>query len=114
MTFYVSLLGIYLRHVISTFNTCSRGPTHRFLTDTGGGYNLKGADLPHHTPHSSQPMVLRFPPKRPVRSQVNPSTICLQLNQEVINLNSYKWDPPLDFYRSLSSKHSIVNIKPPR
>jgi hypothetical protein len=31
---------------IGTFNTCSRGPTHRSLTDTGGGYNLGGASLP--------------------------------------------------------------------
>jgi hypothetical protein len=113
-TCYVSLLGLYLRHVISTFNTCSRGPTHRFLTNTGRGYKLRGAGLPHHTSRSSQPMVLRFPHKHPVRSQVNPSTTCLQLNQEVINLNSYKWDPPLDFYHSLSSKHSIANSKPPR
>jgi hypothetical protein len=36
------LLGLpvpYHRHAIGTFNTCSRGPTHRSLTDTGGGYN---------------------------------------------------------------------------
>jgi hypothetical protein len=29
------------------FNTCSWGPTERSLTDTGGGYNLEGAGLPH-------------------------------------------------------------------
>jgi hypothetical protein len=43
------LLGLpdpYHRHAIGTFNTCSRGPTHRSLTDTGGGYNLAGVDLP--------------------------------------------------------------------
>jgi hypothetical protein len=36
------LLGLsdsYHRHAIDTFNTCSRGPTHRSLTDTVGGYN---------------------------------------------------------------------------
>jgi hypothetical protein len=27
------------QHAIGTFNTCSWGPTHRSLTDTGGGYN---------------------------------------------------------------------------
>jgi hypothetical protein len=40
------LLGLpdrYHRHAIGTFNTCSRGPTERSLTDTGGGYNLRGA-----------------------------------------------------------------------
>jgi hypothetical protein len=33
------LPGPYHRHMISTFNTCSWGPTHQSLTDTGGGYN---------------------------------------------------------------------------
>jgi hypothetical protein len=36
------LLGLpdsYLRHAIGTFNTYSRGPTHRSLTDTSKGYN---------------------------------------------------------------------------
>jgi hypothetical protein len=62
------LLGLpspSLRHVISTFNTCSQGPTHRSLTDTDEGYNLGGAGFPHHTPQPSQPTVLRFPTKGP-------------------------------------------------
>jgi hypothetical protein len=42
------------------FNTCSRGPTHRSLTDTGGGYNLEGVDFSHTTPRSSQPVVSTF------------------------------------------------------
>jgi hypothetical protein len=42
------------QHTISTFNTCSQGPTHRSLTNTGGGYNLGGVDLPHTTPRPSQ------------------------------------------------------------
>jgi methyl coenzyme M reductase subunit D len=33
----LGLPGPYHRHPISTFNTCSRGLTYRFLTDTGGG-----------------------------------------------------------------------------
>jgi hypothetical protein len=36
------------------------GPTHRFLTDIGGGYNLGGASLPHTTPRPSQPVVSTF------------------------------------------------------
>jgi hypothetical protein len=47
---YFRLLGPYHQHAIGTFNTCSRGPTHRSLTDTGRGYNLGGAGLPHTTP----------------------------------------------------------------
>jgi hypothetical protein len=41
------------QHAIGTFNTCSRGPTHWSLTDTGGDYNLGGAGLPHTTPRPS-------------------------------------------------------------
>jgi hypothetical protein len=59
-TDYIDLLDPYHQHVISMFNICSRGPTHRSLTDTGGGYNLGGAD---------------FSPKGPTRSLVYPSSI---------------------------------------
>jgi hypothetical protein len=38
------LAGPIYQHVIGTFNTCSWGPTHWSLTDTGEGYN-------HVTPH---------------------------------------------------------------
>jgi hypothetical protein len=69
------LLGPYLQHVINTFNTCSRGSTHRSLTDTGGGYNLGGASFLHHTPEPFQPTVLCFLPKRPAWSQVNHPTL---------------------------------------
>jgi hypothetical protein len=67
----LGLLGPYHQHAIGTFNTCSRGPTHRSLTNTGEGYNLRGAGFSHHTPQPSQPMILRFPSKGPARSQVN-------------------------------------------
>jgi hypothetical protein len=67
---YISLLGPYHQHMISTFNTCSWGPTYQSLTDTGGGYNLRGADLLHHTPRPFQPRILHFPPKGTARSQV--------------------------------------------
>jgi hypothetical protein len=47
----LGLPGPYHRHAIGTFNTCSRGPTEWSLIDTGGGYNLEGAGLPHtHSP----------------------------------------------------------------
>jgi hypothetical protein len=47
----LGLPGPYHRHAIGTFNTCSWGPTERSLIDTGGGYNLGGAGLPHtHSP----------------------------------------------------------------
>jgi hypothetical protein len=58
------LLGLpvpYHRHAIDTFNTCSRGPTHRSLTNTGGGYNVGGAGFPHTIFRPSQPVVSPFP-----------------------------------------------------
>jgi hypothetical protein len=64
------LTRLIYQHAIGTFNTCSRGLTHRFLTDTSGGYNLGGAGFPYHTLWPSQPTVLHFPPKGPAQSQV--------------------------------------------
>jgi hypothetical protein len=62
----LGLLGPCHQHAIGTFNTCSQGPTHRSLTNTGGGYNLEGAGFPHTTPRPSQltvsPFHLRAPP----------------------------------------------------
>jgi hypothetical protein len=57
-TSYIDLLDPYLQHVISMFNTYSRGLTHRCLTDTDGGYNLRSANFPYHTPPP-------FPTNRP-------------------------------------------------
>jgi hypothetical protein len=50
----------YHRHAIGTFNTCSWGPTHRSLTDIGGGYNLEGANFLHTIPRPSQLAVSTF------------------------------------------------------
>jgi hypothetical protein len=67
----LGLLSLYHQHAIGTFNTCSRGPTHRSLTDIGGGYNLGGADLPHHTPRPFQPTVSTFHQRAPPGLQFN-------------------------------------------
>jgi hypothetical protein len=37
----LGLLGRYHQYAIGMFNTCSRGPTHRSLTDTGRGTTLE-------------------------------------------------------------------------
>jgi hypothetical protein len=58
------LLGLpdpYHQHAINTFNTCSRGSTHRSLTDTGRGYNLVGAGFPHTAPRPSRSAASTFP-----------------------------------------------------
>jgi hypothetical protein len=56
----LGLLGPYHQHAIGMFNTCSQGPTHWSLTDSGGGYNLEGAGFPHTTPWLSQLAVFTF------------------------------------------------------
>jgi hypothetical protein len=56
----LGLLGPYQQHAIGTFNTCSWRPTHRSLTDTGGGYSLEGAGFPRTTPRPSQSTVFHF------------------------------------------------------
>jgi hypothetical protein len=56
----LGLLGPLHQYAISTFNTCSWGLTHQSLTDTGGGYNLGGVSLPHHTLWLSQLTVSAF------------------------------------------------------
>jgi hypothetical protein len=71
----LGLLGPYHQHMIDTFNTCSRGCTHQSLTDTGGGYSLEDVSFPHITPRPSQPAVLPFSPKGPIRSPVYSSSI---------------------------------------
>jgi hypothetical protein len=67
----LGLLGPCHHHAIGTFNTCSRGPTHRTLIKTGGSYNLKGADFPHTTPQPSQSMVSPFHLRAPPSLQFN-------------------------------------------
>jgi hypothetical protein len=88
----LGLPGPYHQHTIGTFNTCSRGPTERSLIDTGEGYNLGGAGLPHtHSP--------TFPTSCPHFSLMAPP--CLHFNhsfakdQRVEALRTY--DRPVIF-----------------
>jgi hypothetical protein len=60
------------QHAIGTFNTCSRGPTHRSLINTDGGYNLGGVVLSHITPRPFQPVVFTFHLWAPPDLQFNP------------------------------------------
>jgi hypothetical protein len=75
-TCYISLLGSYLQYVISTFNTCLWGTTHQSLNDTGRGYYLRYFGLPHHSPHPSQPTIIRFLLRVPsdLRLTIQPSS----------------------------------------
>jgi hypothetical protein len=105
----LGLLGSSHQHTISTFNTCSRGPTHRSLTDTGRGYNLGGAGLPHTTPWPSQPVVSTFHLRAPPGIQFNqvPST---KPKYWVWEPMAATWcsDHPV-IYRSLHLRLAIAN-----
>jgi hypothetical protein len=72
----LGLSGSYHQHMIDTFNTYSWGLTHRSLTDTGGGYNLKGTGFSHNTLWPFQTAVFSFPLQAPPGLQFNhnPST----------------------------------------
>jgi hypothetical protein len=67
----LGLPGPYHRHTIGTLNTCSWGSTERSLTDTGGGYNLEGAGLPHTHSLTFLTSCLPFPLVAPPGLQFN-------------------------------------------
>jgi hypothetical protein len=72
------LLGLsdpYHQHAIGMFNTCSRIPTPRSLTDTGGGYHIETSEYPQHSPRSSLLSVSLIPLNGPVRSPFDPTLI---------------------------------------
>jgi hypothetical protein len=102
----LGLLGPYHQHAIGTFNTCSRGPTHRSVTDRCGGYNRKGAVFSHTTPRPSQPAVFPFHLRAlpGLRLSIHLTTIWTGGRS---GPKSCEWEPPLDFYHNLSSKHSM-------
>jgi hypothetical protein len=63
------------QYAIGTFNTYSRVPTPRSLTDTDGGNNLGSASFPHYTPRPSQPTVSTFHLRAPLDLHFHPTLI---------------------------------------
>jgi hypothetical protein len=84
----LGLLDPYHQHAIGTFNTCSQGPTHRSLTDTGGGYNLGGADFLHTSPRPSQLVVSPFHLRAPPSEQETIMRIFVQANYHVVHMHA--------------------------
>jgi hypothetical protein len=77
------LLGIsgpYHQHAIDTFNTCSRVPTPRSLTDTGGGYHIKNLGID----------TTLFPPF-PSEGSTDPLTTPPDLHFYPILISKHKW-----------------------
>jgi hypothetical protein len=93
----LGLPGPYHWNAIGTFNTCSRGPTHRSLTNTGGGYSLGGARFPHTTPQPSRPMVSTF------HLSASPG---LQFNHNLPKVPNFKFREPMA--ATWSSDHSTI------
>jgi hypothetical protein len=93
----LGLTALYHRYAIGTFNTCSWGSTERSLTDTGGGYNLERASLPHtHSPTfpiSCLPFPLMAPPG-------------LHFNQTLAK------DQGVEFLKNLWPPHGLSTTRP--
>jgi hypothetical protein len=71
------LLGLpspYHRHAIGTFNTCSRVPTSRSLTDTGGGYHIENLRIATSLSPPFPSEGSTDPPNGPDRSQIIQTT----------------------------------------
>jgi hypothetical protein len=85
----LGLLRSYHRHAIGTFNTCSRIPTPRSLTNTGGGYHIENLEM---TTTLSPPFPSEGstdPSNGPARSQIIHNNY--QLNwrgKQILNLAS--------------------------
>jgi hypothetical protein len=102
----LGLPGSYHRHAINKFNTCSRVPTPRSLTDIGGGYPIENLRIATTLSPPFPSEGSTDPPNGPARSQIIQTTF-INWTGEGTSPTSYEWEPPLDFYRNLSSKHSM-------
>jgi hypothetical protein len=105
----LGLLGLYQRHAIGTFNTCSQWPTHRSLIDTSGSYSLGGADLLRTTLRPSQPAVstfhLRAPPGLQLK-HIPPIKPKLSFKEPMAAMWSFDH---LTIYRNLPLRLAISN-----
>jgi hypothetical protein len=70
----LGLPGIYHRHAIGMFNTCSRVPTPQSLTDTGGGYHIENLRIATSLSPPFPSEGSTDPPNGPTRSQIIQTT----------------------------------------
>jgi hypothetical protein len=105
----LGLSGPYHRHAIDTFNTCSYGPTKWSLINTGGGYNLGGAGLPHTYSSTFPTSCPHFPLRAPSGLHL---TKLQQLNQSVESKDPMATTCSFNhsaIYRSLHLRLAIPN-----
>jgi hypothetical protein len=88
------------------FNTCSRVPTPRSLTDIGGGYHIENLRVVTALCPPFPSEVSTDPPNGPARSQIIQQHLPIELERGT-SPKSREWEPPLDFYRNLPSTHSM-------
>jgi hypothetical protein len=106
----LGLPGPYHQHAIGTFNTYSRGPTERSLINTGGGYNVGGANLPHtHSPTfptSCPHFPLMAPPGLHFNQVLTKRPKCLVFKEPMAATWSFDHSA---IYRSLHLRLAIAN-----
>jgi hypothetical protein len=66
----LGLLGPYHRHAIGTFNTYSRVPTPRSLTNIGGDYHIENLRIATALSSPFPSEGFTDPPNGPARSQI--------------------------------------------
>jgi hypothetical protein len=102
----LDLPGTYHCHAIGTFNTCSRVPTPRSLTDTSGGYYIENIRIATTLSPPFPSEGSTDPPNGPAQSQIIQQHSPIELERGT-SPKSHEWEPPLDFYHNLPSTHSM-------
>jgi hypothetical protein len=85
------LLGLpvpYLWHAISTFNTCSQGSTHRYLTDTSGATTLEVSAFRNSLPDLPNRWCSTFYLRAPLDLSLSNLNISLKSN---MIWSTYRW-----------------------
>jgi hypothetical protein len=102
----LGLSGPYHRPAIGTFNTCSRVPTLRSLTDTGGGYHIENLRIATSLSPPFPSEGSTDPPIAPPGLRLSKQHLLIELEGKT-NPKSREWEHPLDFYNNLPSTHSM-------
>jgi hypothetical protein len=108
------------RHTRPINTTCDQYVQYLLTGTNSSVLNRHRRGLPHKNLRIATTISPSFPsecstdlPTGPTWSQIIHPTIT-NWTGDGTNPKSRKWEPPLNFYRNLPSKHSITNGKPPQ
>jgi hypothetical protein len=104
------LPGTYHRYVIGTFNTCSRVPTPRSLTNTGGGYHIENLGIATTLSPPFPSEGCTDPPNGPVWSQIIQTTFT-NFTGEGTSPNSHEWELAPIATRLSSNSYRLNNAQ---